>query len=165
MNYTEYKQTQNLGTSVAPVLSIELDGLEAYLEARRQCERFEMKQITDELTAEDFTKYEANLHKILEQLNYTDEESEIYESELERVARYMDLVGWTWGGREKSPNAREIQQTIEGHFITCMQAGKPMAKCSSGGVTVTTNIYLHTVEVSFDLFAMGTDDETEDIWG
>lgn len=165
MNYTEYKQAQNQGTSASQVPSIKLDSLESYLEARKQCERFEMKQITDELTAEDFTKYEANLYKILEQLNYTDEESEIYESELERVARHMDLVGWTWYGREKSPNAREIQRTIEDHFITCMQAGKPIAMCSSGGVTVKTNIYLHTVEVSFDLFAMGTDDETEDTWG
>ena len=165
MNYTEYKQTQNQGTSVTPVPSIELDSLEAYLEARRQCERFELKQITNDLTAEDFAQYEANLHKILEQLNYTDEESEIYESELEQVARYMDLVGWTWYGREKSPNAQEIQETIKGHFITCMQAGKPMAMCSSGGVTVKTNIYLHTVEVSFDLFSMGTDDETDHIWG
>lgn len=165
MNYTEYKQAQNQGASTPQVQSIKLDSLESYLEARKQCERFEMKQITDVLTAEDFAQYEANLHKILEQLNYTDEEAEIYESELEKAARYMDLVGWTWHGREKSPNAREIQKTIEDHFIACMHAGKPMCMCSGGGITVKTNIYLHTVEVSFDLFAMGTDDETEDIWG
>lgn len=162
MNYTEYKQMQTQGTGVP---HIKLNGLEDYLEARRQCERFETNQIANDLTYQDFLQYEANLNEILEQLNYTDKEQGIYESELEKVSHHMGLVGWTWGGREKSPSAQEIQDAIKSHFITCMQACKPMFMCSSGGITVRTDIHLHTVEVCFDLFSMCEDDETRGIQG
>lgn len=137
-----------------------LSPLEDYKQSRIKCEDFEQQEkITDFLTAKDYEAFDRNYEKALSEILYKEEDDpDCQQNEVERTVEMMKATNWTWATLPLSlrnnevPNPDEIIKHINNCYEYCLNSGYARSSCSSGGVSVETDIFDHTVHVSFNTF-------------
>lgn len=152
MNYSEFKNP-NRPQDTHPKLAFSC--LQEYLAHRSACEEYECCEIVDELSAEDYLKFEKNFERIMSCITSSEEGEK---SQLEQVHEMMEERGWEWATIEDTPTVGQIENQFRDLFKHCMELGKARAYASTGGCTVETDIYNHSVQCSFNHIETMTDD-------
>lgn len=153
MKYSEFKnpdRPQDTHSKLA------FSCLQEYLAHRSACEEYERCDISDELSAEDYLKFEKNFERIMDSIASCSEEGE--KSQLEQVHEMMEEQGWEWATIGCTPTAAQIEDQFRNLFKHCMELGKARGYASTGGCTVETDIYHHSVHCSFNHVETMTDD-------
>lgn len=166
MNREEYLNslTQARTTQEPVVSSQPISSLDEYIKMRRICETYEeFENISDQLTAADYEKFDKNFDKALQDALYTDED--FVKDEVDRTIEMMKAINWTWIDVEKSkcitPDHAKFIELIRYCYESCFRDGRPRQTVSTGGVTVEIDIVDHLVKIQFssiDVFAYDNDD-------
>lgn len=163
MNREEYLKSKNQPPAIKheatnPVdnresILVPIESLKDYLKIRQHVEDFDQHVKIDEfLTAEDFEAFDENFEKVMDSLQFKDKE--VTEDEIEGAIKAMKAVDWKWGG--KTPTYNEFVDQIKYCYEHSLKQGLARTSCGTGGVTVETDIYDHSVRVIFghiDAFA------------
>lgn len=136
--------------------------LDEYLMARRKCERYENNDISQFLTKEDYEQFDKNFEKALVDILYTDED--YCDDEIDKTIEMMEAVDWKWAkclSAPKTPNHEEFLENIKYCYEHCLNSGAPKPSCSTGGITVKTDVLDHTVEITFSSIDAGAFDNDD----
>ena len=152
-------------TSRKPAVSPKpISSLDEYIKMRRLCEKYEeFENISDQLTAADYKKFDRNFDMALHDALYKDED--FVKDEIDRTIQMMKAINWTWIDAEKNkcatPNHAKFIELIRYCYESCFRDGRPRQTVSTGGVTVEIDIVDHLVKIQFssiDVFAYDNDD-------
>lgn len=138
--------------------------MDEYLEARRKCEAFEYGVEKDEyFTKEDYEAFDRNFKAAIETIMYKDDD--ILRDDIEQTIHMMEAVDWRWaeGGRASTPGYNRFLDKIKYCYEMCLEGDSPKNSCSTGGITVETDILDHYVTIRFssiDSSAFDTDEGT-----
>lgn len=167
MNYKEYLEkkkrfTEEIKSQKKP--EIKIPTLEEYLQYRKKCEEFErfctlcstendedsfpLVDLTAYLTENDYELFEANLRKIMIDMEYVNPDEGIETSILEYVANIRGIT------------KDNLRARIQDLFDNCMSSGYPKAYSSTGGVEVHTDILDHKVKITFWSYPSLSADDT-----
>lgn len=162
MKYSEYLEkkkrfTEEIKSQTKP--EIKIPTLEEYLQYRKKCEEFEgfctlrstendensfplvnltpLVDLTAYLTENDYELFEANLRKIMIDMEYVNRDEGIETSTLEYVANIRGIT------------KDNLRARIQDLFDDCMSSGYPKTCSSTGGVEVYTDILDHQVKITF----------------
>jgi hypothetical protein len=157
MTRKEYLEQKNKAAET-PAISTEvdtnIDGLGKYLDTRRSLENFETHMnIADELTSEDYLKFDMNFDTAIESLKYEDD---CMKSAIERSIAMMDADGWKWCNH--NPTAEEFENKIRSLYEEAVSSGYAVRSVETGGIAVKTDIYDHTVNISFGPIGISSND-------
>lgn len=127
--------------------------LDEYLAARRRCEQYEQDvKIHEFLTAEDYRSFDRNFERALDDLLYREDGPGFDNDEIDRTVKMMKAVKWTWvkmNCKSDVPTRDEVLDTIKYCYEQCLETGCARWSCSTGGVSVETDIMDHMVVIKF----------------
>ena len=134
-----------------------INNLLEYLIIRKQCEEFENRDITEFLNEEDYKAFDANFNKCLESLLYKEQGNEDDKTDIEGAHEMMKLTNWKWAysgehGEAAVPSENQIIECIKHCYETSLEHGRARSGCSTGGVSVETDILGHSVRIAFEQF-------------
>ena len=127
--------------------------LNEYLIVRRKCDEYEQNtNITDQLNPIDYELFDRNFEKCLDQIKYHEEDGPA--SDVDKAIEMMEAVGWKWAhcltGKElHTPTREEFIEAIKYCYERALESGKARGGCSTGGISVDTDILDHMVTVTF----------------
>jgi hypothetical protein len=166
MKYSEYKNNIKVPAAEAKTeRNCKINSLEEYIALRRRTEEYTCcTDVSEELTADDYSAFEKNLQKIMDMWDWTDPENGIEKSHWEKIHKHMDTVVWTWGGKRSVPTVDDLKHCVVHLFESCINSGYPKAMSSTGGFTVCTDIIEHQVRVIFSVEDDATGDDCENVY-